>query len=111
MDVLDYLECEVTNGDAWGAANVLRHDAGLLYANSQAKLSSRMGEAVDESLKRLLRVSCQSCIICEEHLAYENPSAGQVEETAIVSGLKIHSVFWRAEGVGQQQRDKDAEEN
>ena len=75
--------------------------------------SSRMSEAVDESLKRLLRVSCQGCIICEEHLAYENPScfsfgtkAGQVEETAIDSALKKHSVLWLADGIGQQQPEK-----
>jgi len=117
-EVLDYLECEVTDGDAWGAANVLGRDDGLLYANGHAKLSSRMGEAVDESLKCLLGVSCQSYVMCEDHLAYDNRSyfglgtkAGQVEETAIVSGLKIHSVLWLAEGIGQQQREKDAEES
>ena len=83
------------------------YDIGLLYAKSQAKLSSRMGEAVDESLKRLLRVSCQGCIICKEHLAYENPScfgfsknAGQIEETAIDSALKKHSVLWLPDGIG-----------
>ena len=56
-----------------------------------------MGKAIDESLKHFLGVSC---IICDEHLPYENPSyfgfntkAGQVEETTIVSGLRVHSVL------------------
>lgn len=56
MEVLDYLESEVSDEEAWGAPKARGHDVGLLYANSQAKLSSRMGEAVDESLKRLLEV-------------------------------------------------------
>ena len=29
-EVLDDLECEVNDGDAWGAAHVLAHDAGFL---------------------------------------------------------------------------------
>ena len=61
-EVLDYLECEVTDGDAWGAAHVLAYDVGL-QADSQAKLSTRTGEAFDKSLKHLLGVGRQSCII------------------------------------------------
>ena len=56
-----------------------------------------MGEAIDGSLKRFLGLNR---IICDEHLAYENPSyigfntkAGQVEENTTVSGLKVHSVL------------------
>ena len=67
-----------------------------------------MGEAVDESLKRLLRVNRQS----SEHLAYENLShfgvgtkTDQVEETAIASRVEIRSVFLLAESVRQQQRE------
>jgi len=56
LEVLDYLDCEVSDGDAWGAPKAWGHDGALLYANSQAKLSSHLEEAVDESLKGLLEV-------------------------------------------------------
>ena len=67
-----------------------------------------MGEAVDESLKHLLRVNRQS----SEHLAYEMSHFGvgtktdQVEETAIASRVEIRSVLLLAESVGQQQRER-----
>jgi len=63
---------------------------------SQTKANSlHESEAVDELLKLLRGVSVQSCIICKGHHAYikilshfgVGTIAGQVEETAIASGV------------------------
>ena len=53
-----------------------------------------MGEAVDESLKHLLGLSEPSELSRRDPVALGfGTKAGQVEETAIASGVKIRSVL------------------
>ena len=56
----------VADGDAWGAADVLTYDLGLLLADGEAKLCAGGCKAVDESLQRCLSVGGKASIISKK---------------------------------------------
>ena len=99
----------VVNGDAWGAADVLSHDFGLLEADGQTKLPVNASEVANELLQCFRRVCCQSSVICKEHLSDQHlvhlglgAESCEVEEVFIDSGVYLNAILGLAEGVGQQ---------
>ena len=67
-----YFEDVVVDGDAWGAADALMQDFGLLEADGQTKLPASACEVADESLQCFHRVRCQSSVICDSVISVIN---------------------------------------
>lgn len=85
--------------------DVLSADICLLETDCQAKFSAGMRKA-DESLKGLLCMCCECCVICKKHFANNNccyfclsEQSCHVVLLAVTSGVQIHAFCSRVEGV------------
>ncbi|KAF2364532.1 hypothetical protein FHG87_004710 [Trinorchestia longiramus] len=111
------LMSSVTNGDAGSWADVLADDFGLFDADRETKLFAGVFKAANELLEASLGVSCQGGIVSKQHLTNENfvhfcicVEVREVEQAAVASGVSVHTLLGLAEGVEQQQGEKDVEE-
>ena len=50
IEVLHYLKSVVADGDAWGDADVLATDVGLLETDGETKIATSLCEGAGESL-------------------------------------------------------------